>query len=472
MTSLVVRDLLDWADAEPDAEAVVTPQQSLATRELVGRASAVVASLRRSRLRAGDLVAVSADGLDEVAGLIAVSAFGAIPVITPSQSEFEVSRAVGLVHRGRNWAPKGAVVIDDTFADGSTLLGKVTDHPTSVGILTSGTTGVSKLLELDDDIIETRLAGYFDWWPTDSFATLFRVSAISGLFTMVAAFRARTPFIFLPVVDAAAVTFLAQRGIRHLYGSPHQVGVLLEVARRAGVSLQFDTVSTAGAPQPAPFIAAVRGVCSGAIRSIYGSTEAGGVAIATEPVEGAFRGLIGRGAEFQIIDSDGVECAHGVEGRVRYRAPGLARRYRIAGEVVPVAPDGWFYPGDWGVVTEPGHVVILRREGDIINVGGVKLNPLDIEALAESVEGVLDAGCSPVTFPDGKAHLVLAVVVRTPAAYDKVVEAISARPVEGRPNIVVSVPNIPRNRNGKIERQTLADLLGKAIRVTPKGGNG
>jgi acyl-coenzyme A synthetase/AMP-(fatty) acid ligase len=44
---------------------------------------------------------------------------------------------------------------------------------------------------------------------------------------------------------------------------------------------------------------------------------------------------------------------------------------------------------------------------------------------------------------------------------------VAARPQAGRPNMVVDIPEIPRNRNGKIDRALLAEKLTSAIRIEP-----
>ncbi|MEY4477329.1 MAG: hypothetical protein RJA31_833, partial [Actinomycetota bacterium] len=215
-----------------------------------------------------------------------------------------------------------------------------------------------------------------------------------------------------------------------------------------------------------PFLNAVRRVCTGHIRSIYGSTEAGGIAISEEPTESGFTGRIGRGAEVQIVTGAGIHVEPGTEGIVRYRAPGLIANYLENGSLAPVSDDGWFYPGDIGRF-DGNELVILRRDGDIVNVGGAKVNPLEFEALAESVDGVKDAGCAAVTFPDGSTHLVLAVVTKDEIAYKAVIAEFGNLPESNRPNVVVAVPSIPRNRNGKLMRDDLAERLTRSIRIQP-----
>jgi acyl-coenzyme A synthetase/AMP-(fatty) acid ligase len=464
MSLRFLSELGEWAVADSGAIAVKTPEHTVTVGELTARVNALSRSLLSARIPSEAIVAVSADGVDEVIGLLAVCANGSIPVVAPSQPEFESTGSTFLVTRNREWAPQSAIRISDEREPGPL---EIREGSNCVGLLTSGTTGRPKLALLTDDRIDARLEGYFDWWPTEKFATLFRLSAVSGLFTMLAAIRSRTAMVFIPVVDHRVAEFCDAANVRHVYGSPHHISMLIELAEKMGQKLSFETVSTAGAPQTSQFLAAVRQVCSGQIRSIYGSTEAGGIALSVEPSNYGFRGSIGRGAEVQIVDGNSDVVGKGIEGIVRLRAPGLIESYRVDGQRVAVSEDGWFYPGDIGLIDSDGMLVITRRDGDIVNVGGAKVNPIEFEAFAESVDGVKDAGCASVTFPDGSAHLVLAVVVAGDMSYRKVVDAFSALPESNRPNIVVAVPSIPRNRNGKLMRDDLSERLTRSISIQP-----
>lgn len=469
MKTSILDSLFTWAHDEPHAVAVASPLGSLTVGELatfvLDRSGAIVGA----GIRPGSVVAVSADGPDEIVAFLAVLAAGAIPVSTPSETEFRATQAHLLVHVGRQWAPNSALSLHDVRAPRKVLADWSQGGDGTVGILTSGTTGEPKLLLVDDDIIAARLDGYFDWWPTRSFLNLFRLSSVAGFFALTAALRSREVYHYVAVIDEAAVTFCSTANIAHLAGSPHHIQTLVSAARALNHQLSFETVTTAGAPQTPPFIAAVAPMCRGSVRSIYGSTEAGGVARSSPTaVAGEFRGEIGRGATFETVDDHNGPLPVGSEGRLRYRAPGLANYYRVGEELIPVSKDGWFYPGDWGHVTDNGEVVVRGRDGDVVNVGGVKVNPVPFETLAGKVEGVKDAACAAVTFPDGSLHLVLAVIVRDDDSYRDVVTVFRAQPTDNRPNIVVAVPSIPRNRAGKLMRDELSKKLTAAIRVNPE----
>jgi acyl-CoA synthetase (AMP-forming)/AMP-acid ligase II len=53
--------------------------------------------------------------------------------------------------------------------------------------------------------------------------------------------------------------------------------------------------------------------------------------------------------------------------------------------------DGYFYPGDLGLINEKGRLVLAGRRDELLNLGGVKANPESLEEIALTVEGVLEA---------------------------------------------------------------------------------
>jgi acyl-coenzyme A synthetase/AMP-(fatty) acid ligase len=187
-----------------------------------------------------------------------------------------------------------------------------------------------------------------------------------------------------------------------------------------------------------------------------------------EIASAAFTGTPALRSEFQVVLDDGTLAQPGHEGDVRYRTPAQCTTYRADGVETPVADDdGWFYPGDRGFLDTKGNITITGRTSDIVNVAGAKVNPLPIESAVEQIDGVEDAACVPLTLPDGLTHLALAISVSNSVAHAAVVSHLESLPRAGRPNIVVDVSEVPRNRNGKIDRLLLSERLTAAVRVTP-----
>jgi len=471
MTSALIHDLVEWLDASPDDVALVTSTESLTVSEVADRVSALAGVLRARKVRPGKLVAVSSDGIGEFIGMCAVQAVNATSVITPSEEEWQNSGAAVLVHDNRAWAPDTAIIIDpDTHSrwDGWRTSRDTEDDQVVHACLTSGTTGKPKIVEFSRVIADRRTDRYIKAWPIQSAVSLFRLSAIAGFNAAIAAVRQREPYVVITSFDRPSVELLATGHFTHLSGAPNQVVQAIRALREAGLTVTFQTIRTAGAPQNAQFRKVAEEVCTGVVSNLYGATECGSAALSTDIAAVAFRGVPMLGTEFEVVDDNRTVVDEGVEGDVRYRTPAQCLYYRVDGERQEVADEhGWFYPGDRGFIDTDGCINVIGRIGDVINIAGVKINPLHIEADIEALDGVNDAACVPVTFPDGLTHLLLAVVVRDKTAYDAAVAAVSSRPLAGRPNMVVDIPEIPRNRNGKIDRALLADKLTSAIRIEP-----
>lgn len=469
MTSHAVRDLERWFSESPTDVAIRTPTSALTVADVCDRVSAMVGELRAARVKPGDVIAIAAHGADEAIALIAVQAAGGVSVVTPSEHEYRSSAAQRLFHDSRTWAPSNSIAmgaqrarVNREWMSDIPVDGKRRVH----GCLTSGTTGEPKVVWFSASTARERTLGYCTLWPVSRTASLFGLSSVAGLAALNAALHSREPYLVIGPVDEHVLTLLASDNVRHLCGAPNQVAQLVGVARGATISLTVDSILTAGAPQTPQFIAAARSICSGVISNVYGSTEGGTVAYSEVEAAAAFVGRPVLGAEFQAVDEVRVPVPNGTEGDIRYRTTALCETYSISGIHSPITDaDGWFYPGDRGLIDNDGTITVTGRASDIINIGGVKVNPLPIESDVESIDGVRDAACVPITVSDGTTHLVLAIVAANSAARVEVIRLIESRGPIGQPNLVIDVPSIPRNRNGKIDRSTLERTLSKAIRI-------
>ena len=76
--------------------------------------------------------------------------------------------------------------------------------------------------------------------------------------------------------------------------------------------------------------------------------------------------------------------------------------------------DGIVYTSDMGYIDENGFIYIAGRKGDVINVGGLKVAPTDVEEAALAYDGIEDCICIPVDDAIlGKALKLLVVMNKT-----------------------------------------------------------
>ncbi|GAB2506861.1 acetate--CoA ligase [Microbacterium petrolearium] len=177
------------------------------------------------------------------------------------------------------------------------------------------------------------------------------------------------------------------------------------------------------------------------------------------------------GIDAAVVDERGEPVAPGRSGTlvVRRPWPGMARtvwgdpkRYRDS-YWAPYAGHGahgaYYVAGDGATVDEDGHVWILGRLDDVVNVSGHRLSTIEIESALVAHPGVGEAGVTGVADPV-TGHAVAAFVVRSGAASDDELRAQVAREIGpvAKPSHIVTVPELPKTRSGKILRRLLAQL--------------
>jgi len=143
---------------------------------------------------------------------------------------------------------------------------------------------------------------------------------------------------------------------------------------------------------------------NGKVLQLWGMTEiqAGAYTRPGDPPEIRHR-TIGRaspGNELRIVGDDGKPAAAGTEGELQIRGASVASGYFANDEAnkAAFAEGGWFRSGDLGKLDAQGNLTITGRLKDVINRGGVKFNPADVEAAIAKMAGV--QACAIVPYKD------------------------------------------------------------------------
>jgi long-chain acyl-CoA synthetase len=192
----------------------------------------------------------------------------------------------------------------------------------------------------------------------------------------------------------------------------------------------------------------------------YGLTEASRAAFTEYHGDAHKPGTAGRAApnvEIAICDETGRRLPPGETGQVVVRGGMVIQEYWKQPELTreTFCAEG-LKTGDIGYLDADGYLFLIGRRGDMINVGGRKVAPDEIESLLCQLEGVRDAGC--VGEPDEllgecvKAYLVADREIgrREVAAF------LRPRLEECKiPQTVERIARIPRTSSGKIQRQML-----------------
>jgi acyl-CoA synthetase (AMP-forming)/AMP-acid ligase II len=122
--------------------------------------------------------------------------------------------------------------------------------------------------------------------------------------------------------------------------------------------------------------------------------------------------------------------------------------------------DGWFYPGDAGVIDEAGYLTLSGRIDDLLNLGGNKVDPFTIEAVLDAQPGVQESAAVAVQANNGTMVLVAVVVASGPIDMDSLKQACARRlRPSSVPARIVTAKRLMRNPGGKIMRKEMAALL-------------
>jgi acyl-CoA synthetase (AMP-forming)/AMP-acid ligase II/acyl carrier protein len=199
----------------------------------------------------------------------------------------------------------------------------------------------------------------------------------------------------------------------------------------------------------------------------FGMTEAGPL-IASTALPPAVRkpGSVGRscGAEIRIVGPEGDDAARGKVGEVAVRGPNVFNGYENDADANRSAfRDGWFHTGDIGYIDGYGDLFLTGRVKQLINRGGEKVNPQEVDDALLTHPAVVEAAAFSVKHKTLGEDVAAAVVLRQTLTQnqlrDFLAERLSSFKIPGR---IMMLDRLPRNPVGKIDRLALAGIVNAA----------
>jgi len=473
-------DLERHATEQPDAIAIATPRSTLTFAELRDAVLTIARRLRHAGVRPGDLVGVDQPTALEWIVDLALFHLGARTVSVRGVADAgPLGLGVLLTEPGKRSAPARRIIdvdnrwVTQPWIDGSRAAAHdepAAEFPTLDAIfrylLTSGTTGTPRAAAYSIRAFEYRMAeGAAHWTDGRPELTMIGLSTTGGFHAAVAALHYGIPYLAIDSIDAETMAFAAAQGIQVLCGSPMQVAHALHALVEADLTLPtLDEVRLAGAAPSARLLGFIASTVDVPVRGVYGSTEGGGVSQVWYEKRGD-RFDVGAplpGVDLQVVDADGRPVPAKTEGAVRYLSPGLVSGYLVAGEVEPL-PGGWFVPGDRGMLTAGGSLVLAGRDSELLNVGGVKVDPVYVDELAAGFPGVLDAAAFGLERHAGIPEVGLAVVTDASCDLRQLDRQLRERMSVGYPTAYWRLDAIPRTRLGKAQRSKLTEDYERAL---------
>ncbi|MEO8305008.1 MAG: non-ribosomal peptide synthetase [Betaproteobacteria bacterium] len=510
----IAKVLADQARYDPAAPAILAPgRPALTYGALNGVVDRAVRTLAGAGLGRGSRIVIAVPNGPEVAVLLlAVGSCATCAPLNPATDE-EACRVLltslradaVIVRQGDNLPvrrvalARGLEIVDlvECSADAAGTFTLHVDRratpdfagppdATDIALLitTSGTTGKPKVLPiLQADLIDSirRQDQALEFTRADrclGVAPMFTTSGIrrsvlammyaGGSIVCPAGFDARK---FLDLVNHFKATYYSAGPATHL--------ALLEAHERNGPipagSLRL--VWSGATTLPTTIQARLESLLGVPVVQAYGMSEAGLVAINPLPPGIRRAGSVGRpaGPEVQIHDNAGVPLPPLETGEVVLRGAGIIRQYENDPEANREAfREGWFRTGDLGHFDDDGYLYLTGRLKELLNRGGMKVSPFEVDAALMRHPEVVEAATFAVAHPTLGEDVAAAVVIRSASVTaqqlrDFALDQLAAYKV---PSHIVLVTALPKNPLGKVRRRDLAHLLADSLRqkFTPPRG--
>jgi long-chain acyl-CoA synthetase len=442
------------AEADPDRTAVVYGEERIGFADLVERVERLASGLLGLGIEAGDAVGlVLRDDPWFVAAFYAISAIGAKVVpANPAFKQAELDfwfrstgaravisdeRTAGVCERivasfdppaqviGSGAGHGQSLTLEGLLAEGSPerLAPRAPEEPL-VGQFSSGSTGRPKRLDRTHGQCVAEAESYLalGLTPEDRILAVVPLFHTWGMGACLFGFAVsgatlvilEDPHPFL-LRRHRALELIEKEEITVLPGVPFNYRLMAESPADADLS-SLRLAFTAGMAMPRETFEAFGERFGVLVRQLYGSTETGMIAanLSQDPVS-TFEsvGTPVKGVEIAIVDDDGEPLPTGEVGEVTVASPSSTEGYGDLEELNRVAfREGRFFTGDLGRLDDEGMLFLEGRKKLLIELGGFKVDPIEVEAVIDSHPGVAESVVVGVDTERAGEQRVKAVVVR------------------------------------------------------------
>jgi acyl-CoA synthetase (AMP-forming)/AMP-acid ligase II len=282
-------------------------------------------------------------------------------------------------------------------------------------------------------------------------------------YMMVLATLAAGGAVILPSPSVDFVSFANLVGVTNTSGPPAMIAALLERQPRRLETVEcFEVI---GANLSGELARRASLALTPNLWIDYGTTETGRIAggdVSLAIADPTAAGVVIPWIDVEIVDGADRPLPMGQEGRLRVRGPQvITGYYKDAAATRRNFRDGWFYPGDMGVLAADRVLRITGRVEDMIVRGSETLSPVPIEEVIRGLPGVRDAAVFAVPLGEAAPEIGAALVLEPGTDPPTLRAGMTAKLGESAPTRVFVMERLPRNDNGKVLRR---ELVGMALR--------
>ena len=502
--------LRDWltqrACNDPDRTAVLTHSSRLSYAELNRKAKRFSGGLQRLGLKRGDIVAVHLPNIPEfLIAWLAINEMGAVlQTVHMPYGPRELAQLLGhggakaaiAMARTKDRSPASDLVSLRTELPGLehvlSVHGKVEGaeefesvvengsgaepNPLSgidlyMQLYTSGTTSSPKAVSVTYDhfLSNARMcAAEFEITPADRILCLAPYTHLYGLYSVELALAVGAMICMLDLFSPPAfIETLRALQPTMLFAGPAHIAPCLHNRLFEGLDLSAMRVAVlSGSTVPVPLSEAFeQKLANGKVLQAWGMTELqfGACSRPNDSRDIRFR-TIGRatpGTQLRVADSEGKALPPGETGELHVRGCSVFSGYLHNPDATREAftTDGWFRTGDLAQMDREGNVELKGRTKELINRGGVKFNPIDMEVEIAKHPAVLQVAIAPI--PDDamgeRACCFVVMKERASLSFDELKSFLAERQFAkfSWPEQLVMVAEMPMTPTRKVIKSEL-----------------
>jgi len=496
--SIASQTLLGLIQAIPaDQTAVIAPDQNVRITYggLRKQVQDVAEALAAAGVTRGDRIGIALpNGLPNIVTFLAASLLGTAAPLNPGYKEDEFrfyledtnAKVLLLPPEGLDAARAAAGTIPiltvDLDATGTVSLRGVTDrkpvappNPDDIALIlhTSGSTGRPKRVPLSHanlSISAGNVARHYHLSSGDVSLCVMPLFHVHGLVASTLATLSTGGTVVVPT-KFSPLSFwqtAKEHGATWYSAVPtiHQLllaRVKKDSPRPAGAEkLRF--IRSCSAALPAQIMHDLEAAFGAPVLQAYGMTEAAHQ-MASNPLPPAARvpGSVGPGTDVQIsiMDGEGNHLSTGTPGEVVIKGPNVVSGYENNPEANKSSfVNGWFRTGDQGVLDEHGYLTLTGRLKEMINRGGEKIAPLEIDEVLLGHPKVAEAVTFGVPHTAWGEEVAAAVTLKDDATEAELLAYCKERLADfKRPKQIHITTAIPRTATGKIQRRIVAQAF-------------
>jgi acyl-CoA synthetase (AMP-forming)/AMP-acid ligase II len=491
-----------FSQAEPRKPALIAPDSGTGTtyQSLATQVDSLASRLRQVGLEPGQIVAiVLPNGLEYLVSFLAVTRArlvaaplnpaykpeefrfyledsGARTVIVPSEPHpvCEVAAQLKLPLWRASQGRDGLVQLAGEGFPANPTGAPEPPFPGDIALFlhTSGTTSRPKGVPLTHRNLMTsiqNIAGHYCLSPADNGLVVMPLFHVHGLIgaTLSSLYAGSTLVMpprfsvgsFWPAVKAHGVTWYSA------VPTIHQV--LLSRADADGAPRQsgFRFIRSCSSALAPATLAQLEDRFAAPALEAYAMTEAAHQ-MTSNPLPPAVHkpGSVGRGTSVSvgIMDEKGNLLPTGSQGEVVVKGANVTNGYHNNPEANAVAfTNGWFRTGDRGVLDSEGYLTLIGRIKELINRGGEKISPLEVDAVLLAHPAVAEAACFAAPDPKYGEEVHAAVVPRTGVTVEQLQTFCRSRLADFKvPKVIHLVKELPKGPTGKVQRRFMAAAFG------------